>query len=379
MIEPPSLATTRLDHIEANLTAIRRRVGGRPLLAAVKADAYGHGAVEVALHLQRTGAAEQFGVATVSEGVELRRAGVTLPVLKLSVARGPEVAIAVAHDLALIAIDEESISEAGAAAATTGTQVAMHLKVDTGMHRLGCPPADAVRLARLADSTPGVRLVGLMSHLPISDSPAGDAFTAGQIAVFREVAAQVERDRGPLLKHLANSGGVLAHPDSWFDMVRPGVMIYGSYPDPEVPRTVDLLPGLEWRSRVTFVHRVRAGETVGYGRTWSAPADTWVATVAVGYGDGYSRSLSNRGRMLVGGVAYPIVGRVSMDQTMIDLGPETTVSVGDEVVLIGGDGQERITAAELAELQGTIPYEVTCAINRRVGRAHRRGIDDERG
>ena len=371
MIEPPSLATTRLDHIEANLAAIRRRVEGRPLLAAVKADAYGHGAVEVALHLQRTGAADQLGVATVGEGIELRRAGVTLPILKLSVARGPEVAAAVAHDLALVAIDEESVAAAGAAAAATGTQATVHLKVDTGMHRLGCPPADAVRLARLAESTPGVRLVGVMSHLPISDSPAGDAFTAAQIALFGEVAAQVEQACRPLVKHLANSGGILAHPGSWFDMVRPGVMVYGSYPDPEVPRTVDLLPGLEWRSRVTFVHRVKAGETVGYGRTWTAPADTWVATVAVGYGDGYSRSLSNRGRMLVRGVSYPIAGRVSMDQTMIDLGPQTTVAVGDEVVLIGGDGDQAITAAELAALQGTIPYEVTCAISRRVARAYR--------
>ncbi len=211
-----------------------------------------------------------------------------------------------------------------------------------------------------------------MSHLPVADVPEGADFTADEIARFRELAATLEAEHGPLVKHLANSGGVLAHPDSWLDLVRPGVMAYGSYPDAHTPRTVGLLPGLEWRAPVTFVKRVRAGESVGYGRTWTAPADTWLATVAIGYGDGYSRSLSSRGRMLANGRSYPIAGRVSMDQTMIDLGPEPALAVGDEVVLIGRSGDEEITAAELAELQGTISYEVTCAIGARVAREHRR-------
>lgn len=372
MIETPSLATTRLDHIAANLAAVRARVGDRQVLVAVKADGYGHGAVEVSRQLQRTGLADQFGVATVGEGVELRQAGITLPILKLSVSRGPEVAAAVAHDLVLVVVDEASIVEAGDAGRAAGREVAVHLKVDTGMRRIGCEPGDALRLAALIRDTPGVRLAGVMSHLPVSDVPEGDAFTASAIARFGEVAAALEAEHGPLVKHLANSGGVLAHPESWFDLVRPGVMAYGYYPDRSTPRTVPLLPGLEWRSRVTFVKPIRAGETVGYGRTWTAPTDTWLATVAIGYGDGYSRSLSNRGRMLVNGRSYPIVGRVSMDQTTIDLGPEPTVAVGDDVVLIGRSGDEEITVAELADLQGTITYEVTCAIGRRVAWEYRR-------
>ena len=209
-----------------------------------------------------------------------------------------------------------------------------------------------------------------MSHLPISDSPAGDEFTRVQIELFRATVEKVVAARGPVpLVHLANSGGVLAHPDSWFDMVRPGIMIYGAYPDPEVPRTIPLLPGLEWRSRVTFVKQVSAGETVGYGRTWTAPRDTWIATVPIGYGDGYSRLLSNRGRMLVAGRSYPIAGRVCMDQTMIDLGQTTDVAVGDDVVLLGRSGTDEITTSEIAALMGTIPYEVTCLITRRVARA----------
>ncbi|MEA5052741.1 MAG: alanine racemase [Propionicimonas sp.] len=371
-MDVPTLATTRLDHIRANLAAVRAHVGNRKVLAAVKADAYGHGAVEVARSLQANQSVDQFGVATVGEGIELRRAGITLPILKLSVARGPEAADAVAHDLELVVVDEPSLQEASAAGLAAGRRAGLHLKVDTGMRRIGCEPADAVRLALLADELPGVRLVGVMSHLPISDNPAGEEFTRGQIARFAAVAADVEAARGPVLKHLANSGGVLAHPDSWFDLVRPGIMIYGSYPDPECPRTVPLLPGLEWVSRVTFTKPVSAGETVGYGRTWTASRDTWIGTVSVGYGDGYSRALSNRGRMLAGGRSYPIAGRVSMDQTMIDLGPEPLVSVGDEVVLIGSSGEEQITPSELAGLTGTIPYEITCAVGRRVARAYAR-------
>ena len=376
MIEPPSLLTTRLDHIAANVRAVAEHTGAL-VLVAVKANAYGHGAVEVSRAL--AGVADALGVATVTEGVQLRQAGITAPILKLSVARGAEVALAVAHGLELVVIDEPSIAEAAAASVAAGTTTRLHLKVDTGMRRIGCEPDEAVGLARFADATAGVELVGLMSHLPISDAPEGVDFTREQIALFGRVAADVEAARGPLCKHLANSGGVLAHPESWFDMVRPGVMAYGYYPDPDVPRSVPLLPGLEWRSRVVFTKPVRAGESVSYGRTWTAPRDGWLATVPIGYGDGYSRLLSNRGRMLVGGRSYPIAGRVCMDQTMVFLGSDgagagesgTGVAVGDDVVLIGrSDGQE-ITVAEIAGLMGTIPYEVTCLVNARVAREFR--------
>ncbi len=368
-MEPPSLAVTRLDHIRANLEAVRRRVGDRKVLAAVKADAYGHGAVRVSRMIELTGAADWLGVANVTEGVELRMAGIRLPILKLSVARGDEVAVAVAANLALCVVDAESVAEAAVAAGSQGVTAEVHLKVDTGMRRIGCPPQDAPELAKLIDAVPGLRLGGLFSHLPISDSPAGVEFTRAQVGLFAATVERVTAARGPVpLVHLANSGGVLAHPDSWFDLVRPGIMIYGAYPDPEVPRTVPLLPGLEWRTRVTFLKQVSAGETIGYGRTWTAPADTWIATVPVGYGDGYSRLLSNRGRMLINGRSYPIAGRVCMDQTMLDLGPRTDVGVGDEVMLIGRSGTEEITTTEIAGLMGTIPYEVSCLITRRVAR-----------
>lgn len=369
----PTTMRTLLGNIEHNLNGIRARVGDRLVLAAVKANAYGHGAVEVARMIERTGAADWLGVATVDEGVQLREAGVALPILKFSPTRGlDEVTRALAAAITLSVVDEQSVYEAGAGAGRLGlVGAAVHLKVDTGMRRVGVEPVGAPTLAAEIAADDHLWLQGLFSHLPVSDSPAGEAFTRQQAEVFSATAESVEQVVGPLaIKHLANSGAVLGHPDTWFDLVRPGIMIYGSLPDPQAQRTVDLWPGLDLRTEISFLKPVAAGETVGYGRTWTAPRDTWIATVPVGYGDGYSRLLSNRGRMLIGGVSYPIAGRVCMDQTMIDVGPEPTVAVGDEVVLIGSSGDEQITAGEIAELMGTIPYEVTCLITGRVTRTY---------
>lgn len=367
----PTTARTLLGNIEHNLRGIRARVGDRLVLAAVKANAYGHGAAAVSQMIERTGAADWLGVATVEEGLQLRDAGVSLPILKFSPTRDvDDVTRALLAGITLSVVDEASIAQVAAAAdALDLSEVAVHLKVDTGMRRVGAEPADAPALAASIAGHPRLRLQGVFSHLPISDSPAGDEFTRQQAALFADTAAAIEAGVGPVeLKHLANSGGVLGHPETWFDMVRPGIMIYGSLPDPLAQRTVDLRPGLEFTTRVSFVKPVAAGETIGYGRTFAAPADTWIATIPAGYGDGYSRLLSNRGRVLIGGVSYPIAGRVCMDQTMIDLGPEPVAAVGDEAVLIGRRGDAEITAENVAELMGTIPYEVTCLITQRVTR-----------
>lgn len=367
----PTTARTLLGNIEHNLRGIRARVGDRLVLAAVKANAYGHGAAAVSQMIERTGAADWLGVATVEEGLQLRDAGVSLPILKFSPTRDvDDVTRALLAGITLSVVDEASIAQVAAAAdALDLSDVAVHLKVDTGMRRVGAEPADAPALAASIAGHPRLRLQGVFSHLPISDSPAGDDFTRHQTRLFADTMTAIEAVAGPVeLKHLANSGGVLGHPETWFDLVRPGIMIYGSLPDPLAQRTVDLRPGLEFTTRVSFVKPVAAGETIGYGRTFAAPADTWIATIPAGYGDGYSRLLSNRGRVLIGGVSYPIAGRVCMDQTMIDLGPEPVAAVGDEAVLIGRRGDAEITAENVAELMGTIPYEVTCLITQRVTR-----------
>ncbi len=365
----PTTATTRLDHVRANLAGIRARVGARLVLVAVKADAYGHGALAVSRMIEATGAADWLGVATTDEALALRGAGVRLPMLKLSPASGDaEVAACVAHDVDLTVVSAEGIDQVARVAADLGRSASVHLKVDTGMRRIGCEPADAPALARRADAA-GLRLRGLFSHLPVSDTEAGRRFTESQVARFSGVVDAVAAARGRVeIVHLANSGAVLMHPDAWFDMVRPGIMVYGSLPDPTTAPTVELRPGLEWTTHVSFVKRVAAGESVGYGRTWAAPRDTVVGTLPVGYGDGYSRQLSNRGRVLIGGRSFPVVGRVCMDQVMVDLGPEPDVAVGDPVVLLGRDGDEEITVQELADHMGTITYEVTCLLTPRVHR-----------
>ncbi len=364
-------ARVHLDHIIANLRAVRARVGDRAVLLAIKADAYGHGAVPVARAVEAAGAADWLGVATVPEGMELRRVGITLPILKLSHVFDAEVAEAVRAGLVLPVVDEATVLAAELAAASQGITAEVHLKVDTGMRRIGVEPEQAAALAVLADRQRHLALTGIFTHLPASDEPAQDEFTASQLVRFGAVVDEVTAAIGRVLPyvHTANSGAVLAHPDSWGTMVRPGIMAYGHYPDPATPRTVDLRPALTLASRVSFVKRVRAGETVGYGRTWTAPRETTVVTVPIGYADGFSRLNSNRGHLLIHGRRYPVVGRVCMDQTMVDAGDDE-VAVGDEVVALGVQGSEQITASDLAAVMGSIPYEVTCLITPRVTRLY---------
>ena len=364
-------ARVHLDHIVANLRAVKARVGDRAVLLAIKANAYGHGAVPVAQAVEAAGAADWLGVATVPEGIELRQAGITLPILKLSQVFETELEDAVRARLVLTLVDEATVLAAEHVAAARGVTAEVHVKVDTGMRRIGVEPDRAAALARLTEDQPHLALTGIFTHLPASDEPAQDAFTAAQLVTFGRVVDEVTAAIGRVLPyvHAANSGGVLAHPDSWGTMVRPGVMAYGHYPDPATPRTVDLLPGLTLATRVSFVKRVRAGETVSYGRTWTAPKDTTIATVPIGYADGFSRLNSNAGHLLVRGRRYPVVGRVCMDQTMVDAGDDH-VAVGDEVVAIGIQGSEQITATEVAQVMGTIPYEVTCLITPRVTRLY---------
>ncbi len=368
-------ALVDLAAIVANLHAVRDRVGRhRKVLFAVKADGYGHGALAVARAALDAGAADWLGVATIPEGLELRQAGVEAPILKLSPAFGPafgdEMAAAAAADIALTVCSRAEIDAFQQVCGQRRVTGRVHLKVDTGMGRVGCPPEQAADLAALIErGCDALVLDAVMTHLPVSDEPAQDAYTTDQIRRFVSTRSEVEAAIGrPLLAHCANSGGILAHPDSWLDMVRPGIMAYGSYPDPAVPRTVPLRPGLSWVTRVSFVKTVSAGASVGYGRTWTAQHETVIATLPVGYGDGYDRALSNVGEVLLGGRRLPIVGRVCMDQLMVDAGPDATVAVGDRAVLIGTDCGEQITAADLAAALGTIPYEVTCRIAARVPR-----------
>ncbi|MGC3954815.1 MAG: alanine racemase [Propionicimonas sp.] len=377
-----TVARVDLDAICHNVRAARELSPGLKVLVAVKAQAYGHGAVAVARRLADERLADWLGVATTPEGIELREAGIELPILRLSHAFAEELPSALAADLALPVVDEHTIDAVARAAERLGRdRYPVHLAIDTGMGRIGCRPEAATALAARVVAR-GLDLQGLYTHLPISDTQAGDEFTRDQLELFAATVAAVQRERtaaglDPVpLVHAANSGAVLGHRAEVCTMVRPGIMVYGYYPDlAGTPRPVELRPALTWTSRVSFVKRVPAGRTVGYGRTWTAPVESWLATVPIGYGDGYSRLNSNRGRMLVGGRSYPVAGRVCMDQTMLDLGPAlpgqpAPVQAGDEVVVLGTQGEQTISTDELAELMGTINYEVTCLVGSRVPRVH---------
>lgn len=365
-------AKIHLDHIRFNLDGIRKAVGPqRKILIAVKANGYGHGAVEVSRLAEKTGI-DWLGVATVPEGMQLRAAGIKLPILKLSPAFPEEMDAAVRDEITLAVASRENVDALEAVCRAGDLKTNVHLKIDTGMGRIGVAMEDAPGLAAYIEKkSPRLRLEGLFTHFPVSDE-ADQTYTKGQIERFQAVVNSITAALGRKVDivHAANSGAVLGHEPAWFDMVRPGIMIYGFYPDMDTPRTIPLKPGLSFVTRISFLKKVKAGASVGYGRTWIAPQDTWIASIPAGYADGFNRLFSNKGRVLINGESHPIVGRVCMDQSMVNLGPQTDAKVGDEVVLIGQSGEEEITCYEWAEKLGTITYEVTCQINSRVERVY---------
>jgi alanine racemase len=365
-------AVVHLDNIKKNLMGVRQRVGSnRKILVAVKANAYGHGAIEVGRLCERIGM-DYLGVATVPEGIELRKAGIRLPILKLSHAFPEEMEAAVKNRIALTVCDLANAKALQKVAALARKKATVYIKVDTGMGRIGVSVEDAPKLAEyVAKKCKNLILEGVLTHFPVSDSPVHDSFTKEQISIFKNTVVQMEQAMGrnfPIVS-AANSGGILAHPDSWFDMVRPGIMTYGFCPDPSTPKTVELYPGLSFLTKVSFLKKVKKGTSLSYGRTFVAPEDGWAATFSAGYADGFNRLFSNKGRVLIRGRSYPVAGRVCMDQSIAFIGPELNgIKIGDKVTLIGHDGSEEITVYEWAQKLGTITYEVTCQINSRVVR-----------
>lgn len=367
-----TIAKIHLDHIRFNIEGIRSKIGtDRKILIAVKANGYGHGAVTVSRMAEKIGV-DWLGVATVPEGIELRKAGISLPILKFSPAFPEEMAAASANQLTLTVCEIRNIEHLEKIARELGTEVNVHLKVDTGMGRIGVSIQEAANLAKfIEENCSHLHLDGVFTHLPVSDE-SDPVYTEQQIVRFKNVVEQINQSIGRRihLTHCSNSGGVLGHPSAWLDMVRPGIMIYGFYPGEETPQTIPLKPGLSFLTRVSFLKKVKAGTKIGYGLTWIAPEDTWIATIPAGYADGFNRLFSNNGRVLIKGKSFPVVGRICMDQSMVNLGTETNVQVGDEVVLIGKSGAEEISCYEWAKKLKTITYEVTCQINSRVERVY---------
>jgi alanine racemase len=357
--------------VEVDLDAVRHNVRaltppGSQLMAVVKSDAYGHGAVPVARAALGAGAT-WLGVALVEEGIELRDAGIDAPILVLSeFPRGSE-KDALASGLTPTVYSEAGVDAVAEAAKAVGRSTAVHLKVDTGMHRVGLwPPEAAPGLARrIVDAD--LILEGLWTHFASAETD--DRLTREQLGRLLTAAAAV-RAAGiePALLHAANSAGTIRFPESHLDLVRVGVALFGLAAGPGLD--AGLRPALTWRSAVTMVKRLPAGERISYGQTYELEHDATMATVPVGYEDGFSRLLSNRAEVLIGGTRRRVAGTVTMDQLVVDCG-DGEVAVGDDVVLIGAQGDERITAEELAGHIGTIGYEIVCAISERVPREHR--------
>jgi alanine racemase len=362
-----------LDRFLGNFRTIQEKIGPKRICVPVKADAYGHGAAEIA-RLSVEAGAFCLGVADVQEGAALRNREISSPILLFSQSLPSEIPEIIKNGLSPLVSDSEFIEILAKTAAEAEIRLPVHLKIDTGMGRMGCTPTSAPSLARQIASSTALEYAGTATHLAVSDSTAPEdrAYTEQQIARFREALEQIRRAGvDPGIVHAANSGAVALHPDAWFDMVRPGIILYGynltGTPSPKVE------PVMELRTNVALIKRVKKGETVSYGRTWTSPNDTVIAVLPVGYADGLPRLASNKWQAVIGGRTYPLVGRICMDQCMADLGPDSVSPAGrdvqrwDEASIFGGPAP---SAAILAERIGTIPYEITCNINKRVPRVY---------
>jgi len=368
----PAWVSVDLDAIAANVAALTELAAPAALLATVKADAYGHGAVPVARAALGAGAT-WLGVAFVEEGIELREARIDAPILLLSEPPPAAAPVVVARRLTPFVYTAGGIDALGAAAAAAGTTLPVHLKVDTGMHRVGCTPAEAVDLAERIRAHPGLVLEGLATHLAVADE-ADRAFTDAQLDAFDAVLDAVTAAVGrPPIVHSANSAGALAFPRARYDLVRVGITLYGIDPSPVVAGHVALRPALSLHARVSFVKNLPAGARVSYGLRYELPRPSRIATVPVGYADGVPRGLgATGGAVLVGGQRCPIAGTVTMDQLLVDVG-DLDVQVGDAVVLLGTQGDLVIDADEWAQRLDTISYEVVTRLGGRLPRHHEGG------
>jgi alanine racemase len=360
-------AEINLTRLSRNLQAIRAHVASARVMIILKANAYGHGLAEVARQLGPQ--ADYIGVAVLEEGIYLRELGVTTPIIVLGGIWGDQVPQYLQHDLTLTASSVERLEQIDGVAAGMGVRARVHLKIDTGMERIGVHYYSAQTLQEAALRCKNVEVEGIFSHFANAD--ATDLSHARlQLERFHEVLRFYEKKGLPMpIRHMANSAAILQLPESHLDMVRPGILFYGVYPAAQVRRTLAVNPALAWKSRVVYFKVVRAGHPVSYGSIWQSDHPVRIVTVPVGYGDGYFRSMSNQAQVIIRGKKYPQVGRVCMDQMMVNIEADSAYN-GDEVTLIGEAGQAAITVQDLADWAATIPYEILTNINTRVPRLY---------
>lgn len=367
----PTQTYIDLDALAFNFDSSKQFIGSHiNYMAVVKADAYGHGAQECALRLEAEGV-DWFGVAIPEEGVELRQAGIQSPILCLGSFWAGQERLLLDYDLTPVIYDRETATALEQFASELGATIDVHVKIDTGMHRVGIDHQDAPSFVNYLNQTRRLRVAGLLTHFASAENAEENAFTSLQVERF-QTCSEVFRSAGhkPEFLDLANSPGAIAHPESRGNMVRLGGALYGLIDD-ILPRSTpqpQLKPVLSLSSRIAHIREVPAGESLGYGRTFVTKRDSQIALVPIGYADGYPRGLSNRANGYLNGSLVPVVGRISMDWTLFDVTNVAGAAKGDEVFLIGGDRENTIRASDLARELGTIGYEITCGISPRVPR-----------
>ncbi len=368
----PTLVEVDLSRLRENYRAIQRKVAPARMMPVLKANAYGHGLVEVG-RLMESLEADYLGVAVLEEGILLREHGIRTPILVLGGIFGNQVPFFLKHDLTITASSIEKLWQIDEIAEQLGLKAKVHLKIDTGMERIGVHYYNAEELLEASVTCKHLDVEGIFSHFANSD--ATDLSHARlQVERFEEVLSFYEQHNlpTPRMRHMANSGAILQLPEANYDIVRPGLILYGVYPSPESSQTVVVAPALSWKSRVVYFKVIKPGHPVGYGSTWETDHFVRAVTIPVGYGDGYFRSMSHKAHVLIRGKRYPVVGRISMDQIVVNIEWESAYN-DDEVLLIGEMNDEAVTAEDLAEWAGTIPYEILTNINTRVPRVYVQG------
>jgi alanine racemase len=366
----PTVAFIDHDALRWNLRQVRAKVGAQvKILSMVKANAYGHGAAAISKTLAAAGG-DAFGVATLEEGIELRQAGAREPILFLAGAYEDQLDQVFAFSLTPVIHKLDGLRQLEAALLRRGAKLDVHLKIDTGMGRLGLVATESDDWLPEIKKLTALKIAGVFSHFSHAESVEGD-YTKKQLELFNQILPKL-RSAGihPPLVHFANSAATITLPAAYFDMVRPGIMLYGVYPSPPMADQITLQPVLSWKTKILQLKKVSAGTSISYGQTFVTRRESLIATLPVGYADGYQRLLSNRGEVLVGARRAPVVGRVCMDLTLIDVTDIKNVKQGDEVVLLGRQGAGEISADELAAWADTISYEILTSISARVPRIH---------
>ncbi len=367
----PTRAEIHLPSLKNNIRKIRNAIGTNVLMmGVVKANAYGHGLVEIAQQMVQNGV-EYLGVGFVEEGIALRSAGITSPIVVLGGVLGNQVQKFLAFDFEITVSSLELAKHINnEVARTNGRKARVHLKIDTGMERLGIHAENAVDFALAVSVLPHIEIVGIFSHLATS-SGEDKQFTEFQLQRFFTAIEKIEQYNITIpLKHIANSGAVLEYRNSYCNLVRPGIMMYGVYPSASAKRTIEISPVLALKSKIVYLKEVPANTSISYERVFFTKRISRIATLPIGYGDGYFRQLSNKAEVLINGKRFPVVGIICMDQLMVDVTDGDEIHVGDDVTLLGKDGDEEIPVVEIAEKVGTNVYEVLTNIAARVPRVY---------